>query len=114
MSEIYACAICHGEFTKGQSDQDAEAEARSLFPAKDLADGDGVGRDERARPAARRRPMTRRCWTCGRREPHGPEAEAYAARSHRVFGAFLAVAFLLGMLAGFLLLAVSAGIAVVL
>lgn len=37
IGERYECAVCHGVFTKTWSDEEALAEAFSLFPADDIA-----------------------------------------------------------------------------
>ena len=38
IGDLYECAVCHGTFAKTISDEEARAEARSLFPAEDLED----------------------------------------------------------------------------
>lgn len=42
LGEPYTCGNCGGIFTKTWSDEEAMAEARSLFPAEDLEDGIGI------------------------------------------------------------------------
>jgi hypothetical protein len=41
-AESYTCASCGGAFTKGRSDEEAMAEARSLLPADQLSDPGGL------------------------------------------------------------------------
>jgi hypothetical protein len=38
--EPFTCAVCHGTLEKGRSDEEAMAEARSLYPARDLEAGE--------------------------------------------------------------------------
>jgi hypothetical protein len=45
IGETYECGICHGAFTKGFSDEEAEAEARTVFSPAELADTEIVCAD---------------------------------------------------------------------